>query len=71
MVKTKRTLLAEELYNTLLLISGRTPDNTHIHCDRYNVSYMVDAMLKDKDRYHYETVKIIKKVRSKLTDAGF
>ena len=67
----KRNLLAQQLYDTLMLISGITPENNALHCDKYNVTYMIRAMLKDEENYHYETTKVLKIVHRALCDGGF
>lgn len=66
--KYKKAVLMQKLEDALVLISSSEDDN---HCVRYNVVYMIRAMLKQKNNYHSDTVEVLEALHNKYCEEGY
>jgi len=80
-------VLAQELYNALIIVSdtykdkevtfvndngvNKTAVTSGRHDEKYNVVYMIRAMLKNKNSLHKKTVKILDIIHNQLCSEGF
>lgn len=62
-------VFAQKLYDVLIAVSSTSEQRTH--CEKYNVVYMVRAMLDRKDELHPKTVKILEIIHNQLCSEGY
>jgi len=82
-----KKILAQQLYNALIIVSdtykdkevtfvndngvNKTAVTSGRHDEKYNVVYMIRAMLKNKNSLHKKTVKILDIIHNQLCSEGF
>tara|TARA_R100001244_G_scaffold51967_1_gene45135 strand:- start:19 stop:231 length:213 start_codon:yes stop_codon:yes gene_type:complete len=67
-VKDKEDLLVNALYEALLLVSDRSDES---HCEKYNVKYIVEGIVKTDKELYKSTKHIFNKLYAKLLADGF
>ena len=82
-----KKILAQQLYDALIIVSDtykdrevtfvndngvdKTAVTSGRHDEKYNVVYMIRAMLKNKNSLHQKTVKILDIIHNQLCSEGF
>ena len=66
--KYKKAILMQKLEDALILISSSKSGS---HCVKYNVVYMIRAMLKQKDDYHIDTVEVLETLHNRYCEEGY